>query len=357
MWIIESSNGITSTSLLNVLLKLEDSNNQYLFDNLQLCLKTENNIFSSLTLSDLSLDNVFQVLSAKFHDLPIMDEDSILRNSGSLMNTMKNILTISQQKTLDSFELFVYISLLILLDKYFNSNKLCFFVPKIGINSSTVSLALIKNKKIHLSEGLAPLPKLLAAIMNLYMFSFINDISIELLDIIEIIDPFDNKLVNRIFVGKDSVSNSDNSVCVLETNIDDTTPEIMAGAMDHILSMGALDYIVIPGMMKKNRMGFQIQVLCEPKDTDNIINHLFKWTSTFGIRKTIVNRVILERRIDEIETSMGRVRIKKGFYNNRIIRTSPEFDDILRISKETGDSVQNIYSLINYEINLNSGSK
>jgi uncharacterized protein (DUF111 family) len=267
---------------------------------------------------------------------------------------MSNILKLACKKTLDFFDFFVYLCLLILLEKYSTNNGLLFSIPKISIESSTISLKLLNKKEIHLSKNSLLLPEILAALLSIYVKSFIKDLLVEVLNINEIIDPCNCDLKIRIIeVGESGDHLNNDTVMVLETNIDDTTSEIIASAMEHILKSGALDYSVIPVVMKKNRAGFQIQVICKLNDTDYIINQLFKWTTTFGIRKTIVNRVILDRNISEIETTLGKVRVKRGLLGNRLFRVSPEFEDIVRISNETGDSTQNIYTRIYEELKIN----
>ena len=354
MWLLDLSSGISSIGLFIALIKIEKSNLNFVINHLKSCLKIENDIVNIFNDNSSTLEQNMVIMKKKTEQVPELDLKSVADNAGIFSVAILNILKSACKKTLDFFDLFVYLSLLILLEKYINKNEVIFSVPKINIESSTISIKLLRKKEIYLSKEALLLPEILAALLNIYVESFIEEFLINVVDVIEINDPFNNNLKMRIIEFNKFNDNFNNDkVMILETNIDDTTPEIIANAMEHILKSGALDFTVIPAVMKKNRAGFQIQVLCNLKDTDNIINQLFKWTSTFGIRKTIVNRIILDRSIEEFETSLGKVRIKKGLLGNQIIRVSPEFDDIVRISEETGYSTQNIYTLIYKEMKIN----
>lgn len=88
--------------------------------------------------------------------------------------------------------------------------------------------------------------------------------------------------------------NSD-SVCKLETNIDDSTGETLGFVMEELLKNGALDVHFVPCFMKKNRSAQILCVLCKPSDREKIEKTIFRHTSTIGIRRSVMSRTVLSR--------------------------------------------------------------
>ena len=97
---------------------------------------------------------------------------------------------------------------------------------------------------------------------------------------------------------------------VLETNIDDTTGESLGFTMEKLLEKGALDVFFTPIYMKKNRPAYQLTIICYQEDIKELQRVIFKNTSTIGIRKYQVERAILDRRRETIETKFGPIRYK-----------------------------------------------
>lgn len=135
------------------------------------------------------------------------------------------------------------------------------------------------------------------------------------------------------------------SCLVLETNIDDTTPEIMGLVFDKLLASGALDAFVTPVIMKKNRPGFLLTTLCRAEDSDAISRIIFAETGTFGIRMHESSRKILKRSFKTVDTAHGRVRIKVGGYcNDSIIVATPEMGDCVELASMHGLPVRTVYN-------------
>src|ERR1700742_901648 len=91
----------------------------------------------------------------------------------------------------------------------------------------------------------------------------------------------------------------------LETNLDDSSPEILGATMDKLLAAGALDVWFTPIHMKKNRPGVMLSVLCEMARVETMADILFRETSAFGLRTEQVVRLKLERRFETVETEFG----------------------------------------------------
>lgn len=133
------------------------------------------------------------------------------------------------------------------------------------------------------------------------------------------------------------------AVMVLETNIDDCPAEFIGPIFDRLLSAGALDVWTTPVMMKKQRPGIMLSVICRSDCRKALYDIIFKETTTFGIREYPVTRQCLDRRFEQADTPYGKVKIKVGSRNGMDITCSPEIDDCIRLSKESGTAVRDVY--------------
>lgn len=133
------------------------------------------------------------------------------------------------------------------------------------------------------------------------------------------------------------------SCIVLETNIDDISPEIIGALYGKLLNAGALDVFTIPVQMKKQRPGFLLTVLCREDRKKTLQEIIFRETSTFGIRERTASRRILSRRYEDTETPFGKIRIKIGSLGNEDITFSPEMEDCVMISEKSGKPLKEIY--------------
>ncbi|MDR1499623.1 MAG: nickel pincer cofactor biosynthesis protein LarC [Tannerellaceae bacterium] len=123
------------------------------------------------------------------------------------------------------------------------------------------------------------------------------------------------------------------SVTVIETNIDDTTPEVLGYVMARLMEAGARDVFLTPVYMKKCRPATQLTVLCDEAEIILMEHILFTETSTIGLRKYIVARTCLPRRTVIVPTPYGNVKAKEIRYQNAI-RQTIEYDDACRLAKE-----------------------
>ncbi|HXF35610.1 MAG TPA: nickel pincer cofactor biosynthesis protein LarC [Actinomycetota bacterium] len=130
---------------------------------------------------------------------------------------------------------------------------------------------------------------------------------------------------------------------VLETNVDDLSPELAGYVVDRLLAAGAQDAWLTPIVMKKGRPAVTISVLCSPQRAEALSRLLFLETGTLGVRTTHVRKRALEREVIEVATSRGPVRVKVGFLDGRPAGVAPEHDDCARIARETGAPAREIY--------------
>ncbi|WXG40418.1 MAG: nickel pincer cofactor biosynthesis protein LarC [Candidatus Freyarchaeum deiterrae] len=150
----------------------------------------------------------------------------------------------------------------------------------------------------------------------------------------------------RIVIGESHLQNEErynlieDSVVVLETNIDDISGEIIGQTIDTLFEKGAKDVSIIPVITKKGRPGQIIKVISNPEDAQKLARTLIDETGSLGVRLTSTPRLILKREINTTIINVGNksydLRIKIARDNSgKIINMKPEFEDLKRISQET----------------------
>ncbi len=137
---------------------------------------------------------------------------------------------------------------------------------------------------------------------------------------------------------------------LLETNIDDMSPEIYSFLFPLLFKKGALDVYLTNIIMKKGRPAVMLSVLCEPKNQAGLKNIIFMETTTLGIRQRIIRRDSLERKTITLDTGFGRIKAKAAFKDGRILRLSPEYEECKRVAEEQGIPLRKVYDLLSMEI-------
>jgi pyridinium-3,5-bisthiocarboxylic acid mononucleotide nickel chelatase len=127
---------------------------------------------------------------------------------------------------------------------------------------------------------------------------------------------------------------SNDSIMVLEANLDDLSPQVLAYAMERLLTEGALDVFSIPVQMKKNRPGALLTVLAKIEDANRLAKVIFAETTTLGIRRREEQRQTLTRRWEEVETTWGPVRMKIANMNGCVSNYAPEYEDCRKLAEE-----------------------
>jgi uncharacterized protein (TIGR00299 family) protein len=131
-----------------------------------------------------------------------------------------------------------------------------------------------------------------------------------------------------------SSSASNDSIMVLEANLDDLSPQVLAYAMERLLAEGALDVFSIPVQMKKNRPGALLTVLSKTEDANRLAKLIFAETTTLGIRRREEQRQTLTRRWETVDTTWGPVRMKIANMNGSISNYAPEYEDCRKLAEE-----------------------
>jgi len=155
-------------------------------------------------------------------------------------------------------------------------------------------------------------------------------------------DQFPN--VIRLVLGhtaEESSATAD-TVCLLETNIDDISPEIIAFAMDNLLAAGALDVFTTPIIMKHARPAVMLSVLCNITNISKLELMIFSAGLTFGIRKQLLQRSILSREFVTVPTRFGDIKIKVGKYAGKVVNAKPEFADCAKAAKTHHTAVKEV---------------
>lgn len=138
-------------------------------------------------------------------------------------------------------------------------------------------------------------------------------------------------------------------VMVLETNVDDCSGEILGYVQELLMMQGALDAIYRPVVMKKSRPAYQLQVICRKGDQEKLEQLIFRETTTIGIRSYPANRKILERKIEEIETLYGKMKVKICRVDGEE-RVYPEYEEVKRYCMESGVPMREVYKSVTRKI-------
>lgn len=139
------------------------------------------------------------------------------------------------------------------------------------------------------------------------------------------------------------------TIAVLETQVDDLSPQALAYCQEQLFAAGALDVLMQPVYMKKNRPGTLLTVLAQPSQVADLEAILFRETRTLGVRYYTCTRHKLSREITELATPWGPVKGKLIRAPGQAPRFAPEYDDCARIARQTGlplaDVLQAVLSL------------
>ena len=150
--------------------------------------------------------------------------------------------------------------------------------------------------------------------------------------------------VLRVLVGEPTGALEALTVSVIEANIDDLNPQVLAYATEKLLEAGALDVTVQPLMMKKGRAGNLLRVIARPEDRELMAQLIFAETSTFGLRISEAERRVQARAWKEVETPFGTVRVKvssEGCF-------APEYEDCRRLAQQSGVALRQVIAEANF---------
>ena len=154
-------------------------------------------------------------------------------------------------------------------------------------------------------------------------------------------EKFPNAL--RIIIGEsETPKGAEEQLLMIETNIDDASPQIIGHVMDRAFALGARDCYFTSVQMKKNRPGVLLSILCDRDLKEAVLEMLFSETTTLGVRSYAVNRRALERRILTVQTAYGPIDVKVGQLNGRVVNVMPEFEQCRAAAGEAGVALKEV---------------
>ena len=149
----------------------------------------------------------------------------------------------------------------------------------------------------------------------------------------------------KSFAGKENLTNDREAICVLETQIDDLSPQAIGYVFDALFAAGALDVFTAPIVMKKSRLGVLLTAICHPEFQDACEAVIFRETTTLGIRRSTQERTILHREIHKVQTEYGEVQIKIAKSGQMITNVQPEYEDCASIARVKNISWREVHRL------------
>lgn len=151
--------------------------------------------------------------------------------------------------------------------------------------------------------------------------------------------------VLRVLIAERSTATEATTISVIETNLDDASPQVLGHTLEQALSAGALDVTVTPVLMKKNRPGQILTVLAKPEDQERLAALILRETPALGLRIMQAERRVEERSWTEVNTSFGRVRVKVSQTGS----FTPEYEDCHRLAVEKNVPLREILAAAGYE--------
>jgi len=157
-------------------------------------------------------------------------------------------------------------------------------------------------------------------------------------------DPLKDELKNKTSVQKQAIY-------IVKTNVDDTSPEVLGFLMETLLENQALDVCYIPIQMKKNRPGVQVEVMCAKADLDPVVHILLTQTTSIGVRYHEWERSFLQREKAFVQTSFGKLQVKKITNPDNSTRFVPEYEIAKIVAKKQKIPLKDVYTQILIEAN------
>jgi uncharacterized protein (TIGR00299 family) protein len=147
----------------------------------------------------------------------------------------------------------------------------------------------------------------------------------------------------RLIIGTSESTPGIERVVVIETNIDDMNPQFYDYVMENLLAMEVLDLFITPILMKKNRPGHLLTVICPSEKLPSVTEFLLKETTTLGLRWHEEERAKTDREILPLQTKHGRIRFKLARWEGKVVNLSPEYEDCKRLALEKRVPLKEIF--------------
>jgi uncharacterized protein (TIGR00299 family) protein len=135
----------------------------------------------------------------------------------------------------------------------------------------------------------------------------------------------------------------EDTVTVIETNVDDMNPEFYEYIMSKLFESGALDVYLTPIQMKQVRPATLLSVIVVPENLRPVLEVIFRETTTLGVRTYLTKRYKLAREEIAVETEYGEVRVKVARLRGEVINLAPEYRDCRRLAYERHIPIKQVY--------------
>jgi uncharacterized protein (DUF111 family) len=156
-----------------------------------------------------------------------------------------------------------------------------------------------------------------------------------------------------VWIGEEVATQT--GVTIIETNLDDMAPNLIAALCEDLMAAGALDVSVVPAVMKKGRPGHLVAVMAAPDTVALLTDHLLRYSTTFGVRITKADRVIAGRTMIEVRTAFGVARVKVKALGRKAIDVAPEYEDCRRLARESGADLGAVMRAVTHAARLELG--
>ncbi|MCL2929327.1 MAG: nickel pincer cofactor biosynthesis protein LarC [Trichodesmium sp. MAG_R01] len=149
------------------------------------------------------------------------------------------------------------------------------------------------------------------------------------------------------------------TVSVLETQIDDCSPQTIAYTFDALFAAGALDVFSQPVTMKKSRLGVLLTIICTPEKLSACEEVIFQETTTLGIRCSLQQRSILKREIHQVQTEYGAIRLKVAKKGEKIVNVQPEYEDCAALARQENMPLIEVHKMVlqSWQLHYSEGLK
>lgn len=156
--------------------------------------------------------------------------------------------------------------------------------------------------------------------------------------------------VLRVYLGEEIAVEKVEEQYILETNIDDMNPEFYEYVEEKLFEAGALDVYKTAIFMKKGRPGVKLSILITEEIEPKVLEVVFNETTSIGVRKYKVEKIMLNREFSKVKTQYGDITIKKSYYKGKLVKYKPEYEECKAVAKEKDINLEKIYKEIYKEI-------
>lgn len=145
--------------------------------------------------------------------------------------------------------------------------------------------------------------------------------------------------------GRSQMDWETDTVVVLETNLDDCTGEVLGHFIETAMAAGALDVFYVPVVMKKNRPGVLLNLLCAQSEADRFSELILRETTAFGVRRRLCERRKLKREMRKVKTKFGTVEVKVGLLGGKVGQVAPEYESCRKLAARQGVPLREVYEV------------